>query len=320
MINMKVCISDCDHATIDQENAVFVKNDIEYVLKQCKTDDDLIEQCQDYDVFINQYTPFTRKAFENMPNLKHIVRYGVGVNTIDMAAATEYGVQVSNVPDYGMNEVADQAVALMMGLVRKTHIMNTYTKYTKWDYTKAIPIFRIKGKTVGIYGLGRIGKTFAKRMSGFDVEVIAVDPLYSIGEVVDGVTIVDFDTLLTKSDIISIHCPLDETTHYVFNLEAMKKMKPTAYLVNVSRGGIIEENDLLTALTDGIIAGAGIDVVEDEHMDPGAPLFALDNFLVTPHIAWYSEESALELKTKVAEEASRFVKGEKLFYPVNKLN
>ncbi len=316
---MRVVISDCDHANLNQEEAVFQSNDIKFDLKQCKTENDLIEQCQDYEVFVNQYAPFTRKVFENMPNIKHIVRYGVGVNNIDMDAATEFGVQVSNVPDYGMNEVADQAVAFMMALVRKIVIMNDYTKNKEWEYSHAIPINRIPGQTIGIFGFGRIGRVFAKRMSGFDVKIIAHDSIHKVGTIIDGVEMVDFDTLVEKSDVISIHSPFDATTKHKFNIDVMKKMKDTAYLINVSRGGIINEDDLLVALKEKHIAGAAIDVVEVEPMNPGQELFKLDNFLVTPHIAWYSEESALELKRKVAEEASRFVKGEELSYPVNKI-
>ncbi len=316
---MKIVISDCDHANLNQEEAVFKANNLSFDLKQCKTEDDLIAQCQDYEIFINQYAPFTRKVFENMPNLKHIVRYGVGVNNIDMDAATEFGVQVSNVPDYGMNEVADQAVALMMALVRKIVIMNDYTKNTAWNYAHAIPIYRIPGQTIGVFGFGRIGRTFAKRMSGFDVTVIAHDPLHKAGEVIDNVKMVDFDTLIKESDVISIHAPFEEQTKHKFNLDVMKKMKDSAYLINVSRGGIINEDDLFTALKEKHIAGAAIDVVEVEPMSPGKEMFALDNFLITPHIAWYSEEAALELKRKVAEEASRYAKNETLLYPVNKL-
>ncbi|MFI3174608.1 MAG: C-terminal binding protein [Bacillota bacterium] len=316
---MRVVISDCDHANLNQEEAVFSANNIDFDLKQCKTEEDLISQCQEYEVFINQYAPFTRHVFENMKNVKHIVRYGVGVNNVDLEAATEFGVQVSNVPDYGMNEVADQAVALMMALVRKIVIMNDYTKHTKWDYTHAIPVNRIPGQTIGVFGFGRIGRTFAKRMSGFDVKVIAYDPLCTVGDTIENATMVDFNTLIAESDVISIHAPFEETTKHKFNLDVMKKMKDSAYLINVSRGGIINEDDLLVALKEKHIAGAAIDVVEVEPMNPGQELFALDNFLITPHIAWYSEEAALELKRKVAEEASRFVKGEKLLYPVNHL-
>lgn len=315
---MKVIITDNDHANLNEEEAVFNKNGVEYELKQCKTEDDLINQCKGYSVFTNQYAPFTRKVIEALsPEIKQIVRYGVGVNNVDLIAATEFGVQVCNVPDYGMNEVADQAVAMMMALIRKVCLMNDYTKNTKWDYVRAIPIHRIPGQTIGIFGIGRIGKTFAKRMSGFGVKLLACDPIYKIGEIVEGAEIVDFNTLIEKSDIISVHTPFDETTKNAFNLDVLKKMKDSAYLINVSRGGIINEDDLYTALNEKMIAGAAIDVVLEEPMNPGNKLYNLENFLISPHMAWYSEEAARELKTKVAEEACRFVKGEEIYYPVN---
>ncbi len=314
---MKVLITDCDHANLNQEQEVFEKNGIDFELKYCKTEEDLINECQGYEVFLNQYAPFTRKVFESVPSIKHIVRYGVGVNNIDLEAATDFGVKISNVPDYGMNEVADQAVAMMMALVRKITLMNDFTKNKDWDYTHAIPIFRIPGKTVGIYGLGRIGKTFAKRMSGFEVRRIAYDTLYKKGDIIDGVEIVDFDTLLKESDILSIHSPLTDKTKNAFNIDAIQKMKKSAYIINVSRGGIINEEDLYTALKNKIIAGAAIDVVETEPMKPGSKLFDFENLLVSPHIAWYSEESALELKQKVALEASRYCNNENLWYQVN---
>lgn len=147
---------------------------------------------------------------------------------------------------------------------------------------------------------------------------IGCDICYKTGDIVDGVEMVDFDTLLRESDILSIHSPLDDSTRNVFNLENMKKMKKTSYLVNVSRGGIINESDLYTILKEKHIAGAGIDVVAEEPMKPGAELFSLDNFLCTPHIAWYSEQSAKELKTKVAVQACKFAKGQELDYWVNK--
>ncbi|ONI43413.1 dehydrogenase [Candidatus Epulonipiscium fishelsonii] len=313
-------ITDCDHSNLNEEKAVFDKYNAEYELKTCKTEEDLINECKGYSIFMNQYAPFTRKVIEALsPEIKQIVRYGVGLNNVDVEAATEFGVQVCNVPDYGMNEVADQAVGMMLALCRKIVLMNEYTKKEKWDYTRGIKIFRIPNKTVGIYGLGRIGKTFAKRMSGFDVKLIASDPIYNIGDVINGVTIVDFDTLLKESDVLSIHSPFDKTTKHSFNLENIKKMKPTSFLINVSRGGIIEEEALYTALTQNIIAGAGIDVVEIEPMTIDSKLFKLDNFIVSPHIAWYSEESSLELKTKVAEEACRFLNHETLHYPVNNI-
>ncbi|MFI3238460.1 MAG: C-terminal binding protein [Lachnospiraceae bacterium] len=313
-------IIDCDHANMNEEEAVFERNGLTYELLQCVEEDDLINKCKGGEIFITQYGCFTRRVLEALsPEIKQIVRYGVGVNTIDLDAATEMGVQVCNVPDYGMNEVADQAVALMMALVRKVVLVNNYTKTTDWDYKVAIPVYRIPGKTVGIIGLGRIGSTFARRMSGFGMKILGCDVTHEIGEVVEGAEIVDFETLVKESDIISVHCPLDSTTENMFNLDVFKAMKETAYLINVSRGGIVNEADLLVALQEKMIAGAALDVVEKEPMSVDCELFKFDNFLCTPHMAWYSEESALELKTKVAEEATRFYLGEPVAYPINKL-
>lgn len=317
---MKIIVTDCDHASMDQENAVFEKEGLTYQMVQCKTEDDLIAQCKGYQIAINQYAPFTRNVLQALaPELKQIVRYGVGVNNVDLIAATEFGVQVCNVPDYGMNEVADQAMSILLALWRKVCLMDRYTKEKKWDYSRAIPIRRIPGRTVGIYGLGRIGRTFAKRMKGFDVELLACDPKLELGSEVDGVNIVSFDTLLERSDAISIHCPLNDATRGKFNLAAFEKMKTNAVLVNTARGGIVHEADLYTALSTGMIGAAGLDVVEQEPMRPGSPLFRLDNYICTPHIAWYSEEAARELKEKVAQEAARFAKGEPIHYPVNQL-
>lgn len=317
---MKIIITDCDHASMEQEETVFKKNNLDFTLLQCKTEEDLIAQCKGGEVFANQYAPFTRKVIEALsPEIKHIVRYGVGVNNVDLQAATEFGVQVSNVPDYGMNEVADQALAMMMDLLRKTSLMNAYTKTQKWDYTKSIPVYRIPGKTIGVIGLGRIGKTFVKRLSGFDVNVIGYDEYLPADAKIEGVKLVDFKTLVAESDAISIHCPLTEETRDLFDLEVFKQMKDTAYLINVSRGGIVNEADLATALEQKLIAGAALDVVDTEPMNVGSPLFEYENFICTPHMAWYSEESALELKRKVAEEAARFALGETVLYPVNKV-
>lgn len=319
-MSMKIIVTDCDHDNMIQEEAVFAKEGLTYTHLACKTEDDLINQAKGGEIMLTQYGLFSRRVMEKLrPELKLIIRYGVGVDTIDLEAATDLGVQVCNIPDYGTHEVADQAMALMLALVRKVCYMNEYTKYTSWNYTQAIPVKRIPGSTVGIVGLGRIGHVFAKRVSGFDCRVIAYDCAYEIGTVEDGVEIVGFDRLLKESDMISIHCPLNQDTENLFDLNALRKMKPTAYLINTARGGIINEADLLTALEENIIAGAGLDVVSQEPMEVGAELFKFDNFICSPHMAWYSQESALELKRKVAEESVRFAKGESVRYPVNKL-
>lgn len=315
---MKVYITDCDHDNINIEKEIFDKAGIELTLKDAISEDDVIEQCKDGDIFIVQYAKISRKVMENCPNLKYIVRYGVGVDTIDVEAATELGVQVGNVPDYGMNEVADHAISLALSFIRKINTMNNFTKNEKWDYTRAIPIHRFSTLTVGVVGLGRIGSNFARKMSALGFNVIGFDPRREVIRELDYVEIVDFEELLEKSDLISIHCPADNN-YDLFDKNAFSKMKKTSFIINTARGGIINEEALEWALNNDIIAGACLDCMLNEPVDKSNPLFKHENVIVSPHIAWYSEESAQELKRKVAEEAVRFAKGEDIHYPINKL-
>ena len=221
-------------------------------------------------------------------------------------------------PDYGTNEVADQAIAMMMALVRKVVIMNKYTKEVKWDYTHSIPIKRNSEMTVGVVGLGRIGCNFAQKAHYLGFNIIGYDPYYKENEETKFIIPATIDEIIKRSDIISIHCPLDGNKN-LFDATAFKCMKKTAYIINVSRGGIINEKDLDEALTNKEIAGAALDCVEFEPMMPTSPLLKHENLIISPHMGWYSEEAALELKHKVAEEAVRFASGERVHYPVNKL-
>ena len=316
---MKIYITDCDHNDIDIEKEVFEKAGFEVILKNAKTEDEVIEQCKDGEILIIQYAHITEKVMKNIPSLKFVVRYGVGVDTIDLKAATKYNIQVCNVPDYGMNEVADHAIALLMVLKRKIVLMNEYTKKEKWDYLKSVPIHRFSEETVGVVGLGRIGRCFAKRAHALGFKVIGYDPYFKQTEETSYITPVSFDELVEKSDAISIHCPADNNLN-LFNKEVFKKMKNSAVIINVARGGIINEKDLEEALKNKEISGAGIDCMSLEPMPVNSSIFKHDNFIVTPHMAWYSEEASHELKRKVAEESVRFANGEKVHYPVNNLD
>ncbi len=317
MENFKVVITDCDHENIDIERDILSNGNINFELLQCKTEDDLIRECKGVNGFINQYAPITERVLKELPDLKFVVRYGVGVNNVDLNAATKYGVQICNVPDYGMNEVADQALALMLALTRKVVLMNDYTRNNKWDYQRSIPIYRHSCQTVGVIGVGRIGTSFINKVHALGCKVVAYDP-YKKGPSPDFVEFVSLEELIKTSDVISIHCPSDNAMNLIGEKE-LRDMKESAYLVNVSRGGIVDEVALDKALSEGWIAGAAIDVVLQEPLALDSPLFKHENFLCTPHMAWYSEEAALELKRKVAEETVRFAKGEEIHYPVNQL-
>lgn len=317
---MKVVISDLDHINQDEEKKVFGANGMTFDLKQSKTEDDVIKNCKGAEVILNQYAPITRKVIQALaPELKAVVRYGVGVNNIDVDAATEYGVQVCNVPDYGMNEVAEHALALAMDLARKTTLMDKDVHKGNWSYKKSVPIYRLSEQTLGIAGLGRNGRQFANKARGIFGKVIGYDPYYkpNAKDGTDWIESVSIDDLLKKSDILVLHMPLTPETAHFINEKTLAEMKPSAYLVNVSRGGLVDEKALLEALKKGEIAGAALDVTEEEPLSKNSELLEREDVLITPHMAWYSQEAEAELKRKTAEEAVRFVKGGKLRDPVN---
>jgi len=313
-----VCITDCDHGHIDEEKQVFAAHDVAYRLEQCKTEEDLLARCADSVYWINQYAPVTRAVMEALPGLRLVVRYGVGVDNIDLAAATALGVRVSNVPDYGMQEVADQALTFFMALSRKLILMNDWTKHHQWDHKKSIPIRRLSLTTVGLLGLGRIGKNFAAKVHalgcrtiGYDVNAdVFLDPAIPFVEKST------FEEVLRQSDAVMIFLPLDRARNLI-DRAALGLMKPSAFLINTSRGGIVNEADLDEALKNGTIAGAAFDVLAKEPAALDNPLLQNENFICTPHMAWYSEESAVELKRKAAEEAVSYMLHGTCRYPVN---
>ena len=309
----KIVISDCDHHDIDIERGVLAAAGLEVDWRKCFTEEEVIEGCADASILMIQYARLSRRVMESLPNLKQIVRYGVGYDTVDVAAAKELGIQVCNVPDYGTNEVADQAMAHTLCLVRKLYMTNSDIRQGTWNFIKTVPVRRISCLTVGIIGLGRIGSQYAKRMHAFDAKIIACD--IRVTPVPDYVTIVSFDELIRTADIISVHCPAQGNIDLIGASE-FSKMKDGAILINVSRGGIVNEAALEAALASKKLAGCGLDVTAKEPMPADHPLLRYDNLTVSPHMAWYSEESAAELKRKAAEEAVRFVKGEAVFYSV----
>jgi D-3-phosphoglycerate dehydrogenase len=310
-----IAISDCDHAAMAEEREVFSATGYAMDLHQCKTEDDLIAEMQGVAVMGNQYAPLTERVFANLPDLQCVVRYGVGVDHIDIESATRHGVKICNVPDYGVQEVALQAFTMALALHRKLVPMNASTKAGAWNYERSIPIQRFSAITVGVVGIGRIGRMFAGMLVPLGCRILVWDPLYVGKQIPDYMELVPFESLIESSDIVSIHTPL-EATRNLFAERELRRMKPTAYLVNVSRGGIVNEADLLKALENGWIAGAASDVFVTE--PPGhQPLLGCDNFIATPHMAWYSEQASKDLKRKVAEELVRAANGHPLRCALN---
>ena len=313
-----IAITDCDHAGMEEEKRVFSEAGVSMDVYQCHTENELIEKIQGYDVIGNQYAPMTERVFQNLPGLKCVVRYGVGMDHIDIAAATRHGVTICNVPDYGVQEVASQALTFMFALCRKLVMMNASVRAGHWNYELSIPIRRLSRMTVGILGIGRIGSAFAHMIRNLGCRIIAYDPLYADGKrrPCEGVEVVGFETLLRDADVISIHTPL-ETSRNLVSEEQLRMMKPSAYIINVARGGIINEDALDRALEEKWIAGAACDVLCSEPPGTAHKLLRHENFLCTPHMAWYSEEASVDLKTKLAEEIVRALNGEALHYRLN---
>ncbi|WP_319411652.1 C-terminal binding protein [uncultured Cohaesibacter sp.] len=317
---MKVIVSDCDHESMQIEKDVLAKAGLDFTHMAARTEDEVIAQCKGGNIILNQYGKFDDRVFTALPEVKQIVRYGVGVDNVDLEAATRHGVQVCNVPDYGMHEVSDHALALMMALIRKIPATVSHTRNRDWDFRKMAPIRRISEMTIGVLGVGRIGGLFAKKVLPLCKEVLVCDLNRKDLETrIPGVKQVSLEELLNSSDVVSVHCPLNEETRNLIDADRLKSMKAGAIIINTARGGIIDEAALAEQLKSGALGGAALDCISTEPIDKQSPLLDMDNVFITPHMAYYSEESSAELKRKVAEEAARFAKGEPVHYPVNQL-
>jgi len=302
-----VVITDCDHGSIEEEKREFSLIGAELILAQVREEVDLIRACKEADGLINQYALLTRRVFEGLPKCKVVSRYGVGVDSVDLRAATDLGIIVANVPDYCVDEVSNQTIAMILTLIRKTAFFDRKVKSGLWDFHLGIPLYRIQGKTLGLIGSGRIGLEVAKKISAFGVKVIAFDPyLQKAGE---GIELTDFDTVLKKSDFISIHCPLNESTRHLMGEQAFQKVEKKPILINTSRGPIVDEKALIQALAEGRVSGAGLDVLEKEPPDPQNPLLKMENVILSPHVSFYSVESISELKRRTAENVSAVLMG-----------
>jgi len=306
---LKIVITDCDHPSIEFEKEIFKQIDSELILESCKTEEDVIAVAADADGILNQYAPFTEKVMGALQRCKVICRYGVGVDNIDIEAATKYNIIVANVPDYCVDEVSTHTLGLILASARKIPFLDKQVSKKKWDFTIAKPLFRTQGQTVGLFGLGRIAKVVAQKALGFGFKVIAYDPYVS--KVDSAVEMVTLERLLLDSDFLSVHAPLTDETKHSFGENELRQMKKTAYLINTSRGPLIDEKALYVALKEKWIVGAAIDVMEPEPPDWNNPLLLLDNLIITPHISFYSEESYKELKTKAAESILDVLNGKK---------
>jgi D-3-phosphoglycerate dehydrogenase len=292
------------------------------------TEDEIISHARDADAVIGvvTYQPFTRRVLKALENCRILAGIAVGFEMVDLEAATECGMVVTNVPDYGIDEVSGMAITLMLGSGNKLLQVDKAVKERQVCFARdrealldiVRPKFRMRNQILGIVGLGRIGTASALKARGLGMRVMAYDP-YVLGPVMEsrGVKPVDLDTLLRESDFISLHTPLTPETSNMIGYEEFKKMKPTCYFINTARGGCVDQAALIRALQEGLIAGAGIDVTVDEPIAADNPLITMPNVILTGHSAWYSNSADFEIFYKPMTQVVAALKGEWPVYAVN---
>lgn len=262
-------------------------------------------------------TQVTAEVVDAADSLQVVGRAGIGLDNIDVRAAVEAGVTVVNVPDYAVEEVSTHAFALLLACLRKIPTFDRSVKNGQWEWAAGQPMHRLAGSTVGLVAFGKLARRFAAKLRGFDVDVIAYDPYvpaYRMGDF--GVESVAFETLLADADVVSLHAPLTDETRGLIDADALERMRDDALLVNTARGGLVDETALYDALVSGDLGGAGLDVRESE--PPGeSSLHDLDSVVCSPHVAWYSEESRVELTQTVAEDVVRVLRGEEPENPID---
>jgi D-3-phosphoglycerate dehydrogenase len=317
MPSLLVAVADSVFPNLDLARAVVSRAGAELRLASQPTPEGIVAAAREADALLVTYAKINADMIREMKKCKIISRFGIGVDNVDIEAATRQGIVVTKVPDYCIDEVSDHAMALLLSLVRKIPFSSARAHAGRWEMPAVTPIHRLRGTVLGLVGFGRIPQLVAPKAQAFGMRVVAYDP-YVPKAAMDkaGVGQVEFAELLKDSDYISIHSPLLPETHHLFSDEVFRQMKPGAVIVNTSRGPVVDEAALARALDAKQIAGAALDVMEQEP-PVNSPLFGRDNVILTPHTSFYSVESLEELQTKAAEEVVRVLSGQPPRNPAN---
>jgi D-3-phosphoglycerate dehydrogenase len=327
MATFKVVISDFDYGDNDIERAILEPIGAKVIALQANNEDDLLEEVRDCHAVMNQYARVGARAIAAMTRCRVIARYGIGVDIVDVEAATARGILVTNVRDYCTEEVADHAVALWLTLARKLWQYDRATHQGIWHWKSGRPVHRLRGRTMGIVSFGKIGQAIAARAKAFGVTILAYDP-YLLRETIrgSGVDPVDKDELLERSDVIMMQVPMTGETRHFLGRAEFAQMRAGALVINTGRGPTIDNKALYEAIVSGHIAGAGLDDPEEEPAKRASwnpndnPLFSLPNVIVTPHSAYYSEESIQLARETAASEVARVLTGKPASNPVNEVS
>lgn len=311
MSNKKtILITDYAWSSIVPERQILAEVGAEVIVAESGDEDELISLAKNVDGILTCWKPVPECVISEASKCQIIARYGIGLDNIDVASATKNGIIVTNVPAYCVDEVTDHAMALLLACARKIPLFNSAVKSNTWNQNIGPKMSRLRGKTLGIVGFGHIGKAIVPKVMAFGLSVKVCSPRTSSDLIEDhGAEKVSFQELLKTSDIITIHAPLTTETKHMFSYDEFVAMKSTAFLINTSRGGIVDTSALTTALQNGEIAGAGIDVLETEPPHQNEPLLQLDNVIITPHAAFISEESIVELQETAAKCVAQVLSG-----------
>jgi phosphoglycerate dehydrogenase-like enzyme len=313
---MKVLFTDYDYLDISLERDIFRQAGMDLLEAQCRTEDELIEAGRDCRAMLVQYAPVTERVMAALPRLGICSRLGAGYDPIDAKAAARHGIWVANSPDYGVGEVATHALALMLACMRNVVRYDRDIHQGIWHYTSATTIPRASNLTVGILGLGRIGKRFAHVARNLFGQIIAHDPYLIDGDFPAYVRPVSLEGLFEQADAISIHCLLNEETRGLVGEALLNKMKTGSYLVNTARGAVVDLDALLRVLAQNRLTAVGLDVLPIEPIEAGSPLLADPRIILSPHAAFYSVEAEIELRRKAAMNIVNWMKTGKPDYPV----
>ena len=309
---IKAVVTDYIEDNLDWEAGELARRGIEFETFQLKfkPEEEVLEKIADADVIVVNMVKMTESLLSKLKKCRLIIRHGIGYDNVDVDACTKYGIEFAYQPDYCKEDVAEHAISLIFACARRLFpsrkILEESSARGQWDFSGLFPIYRLDGKTLGILGTGRIGGRVFRKLRTFGFRIIACDPYLKENrkkELEDlGLVFVDRDTLFKESDYITVHTPLKSDTRHVVNAETMALMKPTAYVINTSRGPMVDSKALAEALRKGLIAGAAIDVFDQEPPSPDFELFGMKNVILTPHIGWASEESGWEIRRSILDD------------------
>lgn len=313
-----VAATDSVFPSLEPERRVLDPLGVELRAGQCRSEEEIIALAGDADGILNCYAKMTARVIAGLGRCRIIARYGIGVDNVDVDAATRAGILVTNVPDYCVDEVSDHALALFLALGRRIVAADQRAKAGSWDVLAHAGIRRLRGQTAGLIGFGKIARAVAAKVQALGMRVLAFDPFLDPEMIArHGATAAALDRLLAEADVASVHVPLTPETRGLIGERELARMKPTAFLINTARGGIVDETALAAALEAGRLAGAALDVLGQEPPPADHPLRRAPNVILTPHMAFYSREAVVEQQTKAAEEVARALRGEPPRSPVN---